>query len=283
MFTEKQKFRYNLKIFLLLLLIIIGSISKNGESMKGLSAVRVITLVDNDVWKKGLSSSWGLSLYVEGKQHTVLMDTSGSFDSLFGNASKLGVDLSTIEAVFVSHWHGDHCGSLSHVLPMLRRSTPVYVPSANHYGLRTIVTAGGSPKVCSTPMEFIEGMMSTGVIGDGIEEHSLLINVIGKGLVVLTGCSHPGIINIVKRAQEVSGAANIYAVIGGLHISSIHEGMHVAKSLRKIGVELLSPCHCTGANAKRAIAEVMKEGYLKNGSGKSILIEGHNDIGCEAG
>lgn len=254
--------------------------------MKGLRAVRVTTLVDNDVWKRGLSSSWGLSLYVEthveDKQHTVLMDTSGSSNDLFGNASKLGVDLSTIEAVFVSHWHGDHCGSLSHVLPMLRRATPVYVPSVNHHGLRTIVAAGGSPKVCSTPMEFIEGMMSTGMIGGGINEHSLLINVTGKGLVVLTGCSHPGIINIVKRAQEVSGTDKIYAVIGGLHISSVHEGMHVAKSLRKTGVELLSPCHCTGANAKSAIAEVMKKGYIRNGSGKTILIEGHNDIGPES-
>lgn len=73
--------------------------------MKGAGAVRVTTLVDNNVWMKGLTSAWGLSLYVEvfkeKKRRTFLMDTSGSFHALFGNASKLGVDLSAVEAVFV--------------------------------------------------------------------------------------------------------------------------------------------------------------------------------------
>lgn len=244
--------------------------------MKELKSVRVTTLVDNDVWKRGLSSSWGLSLYVEAKaereQHAVLMDTSGSFQVLFENASRLGVDLSAVEAVFVSHWHLDHCGSLEHVLPLLRRSTPVYVPSVNHYGFRTIMTAGGSPKVCSKPIGFMGGVMSTGRMEGGIEEHSLLMNARERGLVVLTGCSHPGVINIVKRAQQASGIPNIYAVVGGLHISTVNEGMHVAKSLREMGIKLVSPCHCTGADAKSAIAEVMGKGYLQNGSGRTISI-----------
>jgi metal-dependent hydrolase (beta-lactamase superfamily II) len=80
---------------------------------------------------------------IEGKWHTVLMDTSGSFHALFENASKLGVGLSAFEDVFISHWHSDHCGSPDHVLPMLRRSTPVYVPSLSLYGFSCLASTRG--------------------------------------------------------------------------------------------------------------------------------------------
>ena len=245
--------------------------------MKEWHSVKVTTLVDNDVWKRGLSSSWGLSLYVEinreEERHTILMDTSGSFGTLFNNAAKLEVNLSNVEAIFISHWHGDHCGSLSHVLPLLRQSTPVYVPSESSSGIRKIREARGTAMVCSDPAEFMEGVMSTGEIGGGTSEHSLMINVKNKGLIILTGCAHPGVINIVKRAQQVSEISKVHAVIGGFHISSTREGINAAKFLHEIGVKLVSPCHCTGVNAKIAIANVMGERYVENGSGRVFLID----------
>ncbi len=244
--------------------------------MKEVDSVKIITLVDNDVWKKGLSSSWGLSFYVEasknGKSHPVLMDTSGSFSVLSENASKLNVDVGAVEAAFISHWHGDHCGALRYVLPLLKEQTPIYVPSGSASEIRMIENAGGIANVCSEPIELKEGMMSTGELGYGIREHSLLINVKDRGLVVLTGCSHPGIINIIKRAQQVSGVDEVYAVMGGLHISSASEGARVARFMREIDVKLASPCHCTGINARKAIAKIMGERYVRNGSGKVFYI-----------
>lgn len=75
--------------------------------VKEWDSAKVTTLLDNDVWMRGLASSWGLSLYVEidsgEERHRILMDTSGSFDVLFNNARKLEVDLSDVEAIFVSH------------------------------------------------------------------------------------------------------------------------------------------------------------------------------------
>jgi 7,8-dihydropterin-6-yl-methyl-4-(beta-D-ribofuranosyl)aminobenzene 5'-phosphate synthase len=242
------------------------------EKMKVCRSMKITTLVDNDVWMRGLASSWGLSLYVEidsGEElHRVLMDTSGSSNVLFSNAGKLEVDLSDVEAVFVSHWHLDHCGSLSHVLPLLRQQTPVYVPSKNPSGIRTIREAEGTPIVCSDPVSLMEGVTSTGELIGGVSEHSLVINIRDKGLVVLSGCAHPGIVNIVKRAQQVSGVSTVYAVIGGFHISSKREGAYVAEFLQELGVQLVSPCHCTGVNAKESIADIMKDSFVKNGSGK---------------
>ena len=244
--------------------------------MKELNYVKVTTLVDNDVWMEGLESSWALSFHVEGviegRSHFILMDVGGSLPILIGNASKLGVDLSNVEAIFISHWHGDHCGSLDHVLPTLGKPTPVYVPSRSLLGSRRIARAGGVLRVCSEPLEFIDGMMSTGLIGGWISEHSLLLNVANKGLVILTGCAHPGIINIVKRAIDVSGIERVWAVMGGFHISSFDEGVKVGRFLRELDVKLVSPCHCTGGGARRGIAEILGERYVRNGSGKIIEI-----------
>lgn len=248
---------------------------KKGKKMEEVKSVRITTIVDNDVWKKGLASGWGLSFFVESfsddKKHSVLMDTSGSFKTFFKNALKLGLDPSVVEAVLISHWHRDHCGALSQVLSLLKPQTPVYLPSENIVGIREIRGACGFPVVCHKPIEFVNGMMSTGEVLGGLSEHSLLINVKGE-LAVLTGCSHPGLVNVLERAQKVSSIEEVYAVMGGFHISGINEGLKMGGFLRKLNVRLVSPCHCTSDDAKQAIAKVMGERYVKNGSGKIISI-----------
>ena len=200
------------------------------------------------------------------------MDTSDSFEVLFGNAQKLGVNLSSVDAIFISHWHIDHYGSLHHILPLSGQAIHVYVPSENRSAMRAIKDVQGIPVVCSRPAELFEGALSTGEIWSGISEHSLIMKLKGKGLVILTGCSHPGVINIIKHAQEISGIDKIHAVIGGLHISGIEEGIKVAESLRKLGVKLVSPCHCTGAKAKIGIVKILEKEFVRNGVGKVIVI-----------
>lgn len=249
---------------------------RSWRNMKEVKSVRITTIVDNDVWKEGLASSWGLSFYVKAfsddKTHTVLMDTSGSFQTFSNNASKLGLNLAAIEAILISHWHGDHCGALSQVLSMLKPQTSVYVPSEDSFGIREIRRAGGVLVVCRKPIEFVDGVMSTGEVPGGLSEHSLLINVKEKGLVVLTGCSHPGFVNVLRRAQKVSGVEKMYAVIGGFHISGLNVGLKIGEFLRELDVRLVSPCHCTSDGAKQGIAKIMGKRYVKNGSGKIFSI-----------
>ncbi len=186
--------------------------------MKDSDLIKVTILVDNEIHEKGLKSSWRLSFFIKivmgDKRRVLLMDTSDSFEGLSENAQKLGLDLSSVDAIFISHWHIDHCGSLHHILPLSRRPIHVYVPSENPSVIRAIREAQGIPVVCSRPVG-LEGVLSTGEMWSGISEHSLIMKLRGKGLVVLMGCSHPGVMNIIKRAQEVSGIKKIHAVIGG--------------------------------------------------------------------
>jgi 7,8-dihydropterin-6-yl-methyl-4-(beta-D-ribofuranosyl)aminobenzene 5'-phosphate synthase len=200
------------------------------------------------------------------------MDTSGSSQTLFSNASKLGLNLSEVEVIFISHWHSDHYGALSQALPLIKHSAPVYAPSASTSGIREIMNTNGEPVVCSKPIEFTDGLMSTGEIPNGINEHLFLVNVKNKGLVVLAGCSHQKITNILKRAQKASGVDKIYAVMGGFHISSVSEGLRVGEFLRELDVKLVSPCHCTSNDAKQGIAKILGERCVENDSGKTISI-----------
>jgi 7,8-dihydropterin-6-yl-methyl-4-(beta-D-ribofuranosyl)aminobenzene 5'-phosphate synthase len=243
--------------------------------MNEVDFVRITTIVDNSAWKKELASIWGLSFYIEfivgNKKHAVLMDTSGSISAFLRNASKLGLNLFEVNSVCISHWHSDHSGALTHLLPLLKPQTTVYVPSENAFAFKQIRGYGAALRICRKPIEFISGIMSTGEMSNGIREHSLLINVKNKGLVILVGCSHPGIIKILKRAQKVSGVDKIFAVMGGFHISSINEGTKVGKFLRDVDVKLVSPCHCTSVEAKQGIAKVIGERYVKNGSGTIMV------------
>jgi len=101
--------------------------------MEEVKSAGVTTVVDNNFSKEGLRSSWGISFLVESfsddKKHSVLMDTCSSFKDFLSNASKLGLDPSVIEAVLISHWHGDHCSALSHDSSLLEPQTPVYFRS----------------------------------------------------------------------------------------------------------------------------------------------------------
>ena len=240
-------------------------------------SVKVTTVVDNDVCKEGLASSWGLSFYVEvnrcnEKKRTVLMDTGGSFKAFHRNALKLGLDVADVEAVFISHWHGDHYGALNQVLSIIGHPVPVYVPSADSLELQQIRTAGGNAIVRLEPTELAVGAMSTGEMSTEISEHSLIINVRDTGLAVLTGCSHPRIVSILTRAQEVSHTDHVCAVMGGFHISSVQAGRKVGEFIKRMGVEIVSPCHCTGRDAKNEMAKILGRRYVRNGSGKITTI-----------
>jgi 7,8-dihydropterin-6-yl-methyl-4-(beta-D-ribofuranosyl)aminobenzene 5'-phosphate synthase len=185
----------------------------------------------------------------------------------------LGKNPNLIEAVILSHIHSDHTGGLHHLLkekPKLR----VYVPESfpREFEL-TVKDYGAKVTRIESSFEILPGVWSTGEMGHGIKEQSLLMNT-PRGKILVTGCAHPGIIDIIKRAKTIAGQ-NIYLVIGGWHLSSAGEKeiRRIIDAFLRMGIQKVAPCHCTGDRAMAMFKGEYGENYIKAGVGRIIKIE----------
>ncbi|MFB0544099.1 MAG: MBL fold metallo-hydrolase [Asgard group archaeon] len=248
--------------------------------LENVDSAKITTIVDNDTTRSVLKTSWGISFFVELfsneplQKNVVLVDTSGSFKTFAKNASELNIDLSKIEAILITHWHKDHHGALTKVLKLSPQGIPVYTPLENRKEEKAIKKAGGNPIPSENPTNIAKGCITTGRIKNEktIAEHSLIINVKNKGLMVLVGCSHPGVCKIVHQAQKITDNKPVYGVAGGFHISTREEGIEVSKCLKEANLKLISSCHCTGEKAKKTMKEILGKEYMENGSGTIITI-----------
>lgn len=103
-----------------------------------------------------------------------------------------------------------------------------------------------------------------------MDDQAMVVNVRGKGLVVLTGCGHSGIVNIVTRAKQVTGVDRVHAILGGFHLpGAFFEPLipPTVDALRGFDPHLVVPAHCTGYKAQQAIAAAMPEAYVHNAVG----------------
>jgi 7,8-dihydropterin-6-yl-methyl-4-(beta-D-ribofuranosyl)aminobenzene 5'-phosphate synthase len=108
------------------------------------------------------------------------------------------------------------------------------------------------------------------------DDRALVFNVKGKGLVILSGCAHAGIINTILYAQQVSGTQKVHAVIGGFHLAGKENEKRITqtvKDLARIGPELVVPCHCTGWRGILTIAKVLPEAFIWNSVGNLYEIQ----------
>ncbi|MFX1284221.1 MAG: MBL fold metallo-hydrolase [Promethearchaeota archaeon] len=211
--------------------------------------MRITIVFDNDLWTEGLRASWGFSCLVEAYGKKILFDTGSNGTMLLENLKKLNIDLIAIDLIFISHAHGDHTGGLRDILRM--HQVPVYVPDSYSIHMKgiEIVKVKGILKIS-------ENIFSTGEL-KGIEQ-SLMINT-EKGIVVIVGCSHPGVNAILN---VVSQFGNIMALIGGLH------GFNRFDLIKEL--QYICPAHCTKHKLKIKALYPLK--YIKGGVGRVITL-----------
>jgi 7,8-dihydropterin-6-yl-methyl-4-(beta-D-ribofuranosyl)aminobenzene 5'-phosphate synthase len=104
------------------------------------------------------------------------------------------------------------------------------------------------------------------------DDQSIVINVKGKGLVVVSGCAHAGIVNTLLYAREISGVDRLWAVVGGFHLQGAAEDVvgRTIGELKALGPQLIMPCHCTGFEATRRFAEEMPGQFLLGAVGTTL-------------
>jgi 7,8-dihydropterin-6-yl-methyl-4-(beta-D-ribofuranosyl)aminobenzene 5'-phosphate synthase len=123
------------------------------------------------------------------------------------------------------------------------------------------------------PTKIGEGAVVLGPMGDRIIEQSLLLDT-EKGLVIVTGCAHPGIVAIAKKAnEELDG--DIYLILGGMHLlrHSEEDLNSVIDAFKQLGVQKVAPSHCSGDKAISMFQKAFGEGFVRMGVGRVIDID----------
>mgnify|MGYP000061170944 CR=1 FL=1 len=212
--------------------------------------MKITILYDNTAFKNDLTPDWGFSALVEAHGRTLLFDTGAEGSVLLGNMQKLGVQPESIEEVFISHNHFDHLGGLSEFLSK-NRKVDIYVPPT----VRGIHNAHKITRL-EKPTRLHDHFFSTGEL-DHIEQ-SLAVET-DKGLVLVVGCSHPPMDQILSAASRFG---TLYGIVGGLH------GFREFELFENL--QLICPTHCT-----QHIGEIKSrypDHYLEGGAGKVIEI-----------
>jgi 7,8-dihydropterin-6-yl-methyl-4-(beta-D-ribofuranosyl)aminobenzene 5'-phosphate synthase len=241
-------------------------------SSNNIEALKITVLYDNNAYDQRLKTAWGFSALLEYDGSTVLFDTGGEGPTLMANIAALGVDPSRIDTIFLSHAHNDHIGGLSGFLTHADRPTIYLLPSFPGRLKQSLseqveiveVTPGLSP---------IPGITSTGEMGSDIPEQSLMIHT-SQGIVVITGCAHPGIVKIIEQAKELTGEP-IFLAMGGFHLKDTNktEIESIIADFQRLGVEKVAPTHCTGDQAIAQFQKAYGDNFIPTGVGTVIQIE----------
>ena len=228
--------------------------------------ITLISVYDNYRVNPELKTAWGFATIIKTPKELILFDTGGNSKILLFNMEKLGINPASIKKVVISHIHGDHLGGLKGFLERNSNVT-VFIPSSFPKSIKNMIIQKGAKFVeISTPMKISDSVYTTGELYGPPEEQSLIIDS-KKGLVVITGCAHPGIVNIVKKAKELM-KKDVYLVLGGFH----HPPVSCVEEFRKLQVKKVAPSHCTGDLVREAFRKEYKEDFIEYGVGKIIEI-----------
>jgi 7,8-dihydropterin-6-yl-methyl-4-(beta-D-ribofuranosyl)aminobenzene 5'-phosphate synthase len=235
-----------------------------------LDSLSIVITYDNNPDVDGLRAEWGFSCLVDGPEKTILFDTGGEGPVLMANMAVLGLDPCDVDVVVLSHAHGDHTGGLGEFLEV-NPDVAVYVPESFDESFKRR-SAGRAREVIEVEdaVAICEDVYSTGEMGSSIKEQALIVRT-RRGLIVVTGCAHPGIVGMVERAQSLGGD-DVLLVLGGFHLVRAGTGeiADVIAGLRDVGVKYAAPCHCSGDETREMFRKEFGPGYIAVGVGRSL-------------
>jgi len=236
-------------------------------------SVTITVVYDNNEYNPELKTAWGFSCLIKEEDGTILFDTGGNGKILLSNMNRLKLDPQQVRIVVLSHIHNDHVGGLEAFLEQNSNVT-IYLPHSFPDAFKDKVKKYGAKIInVNKPLRICQNVYSTGELGTEIKEESLIINT-EKGLIIITGCAHPGIIEIVRKAKEIM-KTNVYLVMGGFHLKGMsqREIDGIVEEFKKEGVEKVGACHCSGDLARKIFEKAYHEDFIRVGVGKIIEID----------
>lgn len=255
------------------LFILSGFLLAGNVSSLQNNSITITILYDNYPFGEGLKTDWGFSCIIKGIEKTILFDTGTQSDILFHNVKSLNVNLKNVDLVPLSHNHGDHTGGLFAFLKENNKVT-VYVPNSFPNTFKQRVKDSGA-KIVSVdePVKICKNVYLTGEMTGPASEQALILDS-SEGLVVITGCAHPGIVDMVKRAKELV-KKDVYLVFGGFHLVSKSEAevKEIIRQFKELGVQKVGATHCTGDLAIGLFKKAYEEDFVQMGVGRVIQIK----------
>lgn len=275
--------------------------------------MRLTVLVDHQAAVPDVATEWGTSVYVEANGERVLFDT-GTTGLFADNAQELGLSVTEIDLAVLSHAHADHGGGLARFFE-LNGSAPVWVgagatpeiflrlgPLKKPVGLDAEVLASTRLRPIESDTEVAPGIHlltdipatfpeprgnsilfrgeAGGLIPEDFRHEIVMVVAEPDGLVILTGCSHHGVLNMVEAVRTAFPGRNIKALVGGFHFMGLpvagllgehkSEIRHVAEELRDSGIPRVITMHCTEQRGFDILREVLGDRVEYAGAGASI-------------
>ncbi len=239
-----------MKPLLILLLVLLSATAAFTQPTTTAADVIITILADEITVASDLKTDLGFACLVESNGRSILFDTGSDGPILLANADLLRKDLSSISAVVISHPHTDHTGGLSYLLTSRASGIPVYIGQRYSRAFAGLITSWKSRPVAVTDtVQILPGIYTSGELPGSTFEQVLVIDT-EKGLVLITGCAHPGIARIVAHVRE-RFRKEVYLILGGLHLLDEQEStiQETARQLKTLRVRKCAPTHCTGGTA----------------------------------
>jgi 7,8-dihydropterin-6-yl-methyl-4-(beta-D-ribofuranosyl)aminobenzene 5'-phosphate synthase len=238
--------------------------------------IQITVVYDNNPFDQRLQTAWGFACLVEGTEKTILFDTGDNCGTLLSNVRKFAIKPIQVDTVVISHAHHDHYGVLADFLGHNSNVT-VYLPKSFPAEIKHMVTESGAQVIeVHQPIRICRAVYSTSELGSGIKEQSLAVQM-ENGLVVISGCAHPGVVNIIKQAKAQL-AQNVYMALGGFHLlgknrEQIEQIVHQTK---EAGVRAVGPCHCSGDIARHLFRQAYGDNFYPLGVGYKLCLSKKN-------
>ena len=238
------------------------------------SKIAITVVYDNVTYDPTLTSEWGFGCVIQTEKDTLLFDTGSNGKVLLDNMQKLEIDPRSIHSVVISHNHWDHEGGLKDFLTLNSKVT-VFIPNSSPSNLEYEIHSKAAKAVRVDSFKQIShSIYSSGELKEIIPEQSLVIQS-PRGLVVITGCAHPGIVQIIEHVKTLFPDESIYLVMGGFHLKS-ESSQNINKivnTIQEYGVQRIAPSHCTGEKAIEIFKERFGEDFIESGVGRTIIVE----------
>lgn len=217
---------------------------------------------------------WGVSFLID---KDILFDTFGDPEVFLSNIDRYDINLSNIKHIVISHDHWDHISGLWYLLNRYKNVSVYICPNFKPEIKERIKSFNVNVVEVNGLRSIKDGIYSTGQMnceleGKNIFEQSLVLKS-NCGLIVVTGCAHPGIVTIIDNIKK-QFSENIYLIIGGLHLKDTTEKQirEVISRLKVYGVHKIVPMHCTGKLAIDLIKKTYEDNFIHTKEGSEIVV-----------